>query len=164
MLLNGFDITSILLASGGFTFNATATIAAAGPVMNPGVLQTLTFTFDPLSVNAAIDPYSFELTGLAHPDAVDEFASVTFATVPEPAITAIGMGFVLLVMRRTQRRARSSARQKYLGRRPFRFKKLGISHHANPSPRRRQFSGAATSSGDYVLQRAILIIRRDRLA
>ena len=110
VLLNGFDITSKLLASGGFTFNATTTIAAAGPVMNPGVLQTLTFTFDPLSANAAIDPYSFELTGLAHPDAVDEFASVTFATVPEPAITAIGMGFVLLVMRRTQRRARSSAR------------------------------------------------------
>jgi hypothetical protein len=102
VLLNGLDITSALLADGGFTFNATATVGSAGLVLDPGTLQTLTITFDPLNPNAANDPFSFELDGLAHPGAADEFASVTFATVPEPALGLIGMLMALSAACRTR--------------------------------------------------------------
>lgn len=98
--LNGFNITSTLLSTAGFTFNATANIAAAGPVMNNGLIENLLFTFTPLNDNAATDPYSFDLTGLAHPGASDPFASVTFA-VPEPG--AMGIAIIALCGLRRRR-------------------------------------------------------------
>jgi hypothetical protein len=103
ILLNGKDITSVLLGSTGFTFNATAIIAAAGPVMNDNTTQTLTFNFDPLNANAATDPYSFELTGLAHPGAADPFASIIFAVVPEPSVLSIAGVGMLLALKRSRR-------------------------------------------------------------
>ena len=62
--LNGMDITSDVMSNGGFTFNASAITADAGLVLDPGVQQTLTFTFDPLNANAASDPYSFAANGV----------------------------------------------------------------------------------------------------
>jgi hypothetical protein len=85
----GVDITSNVMGNGGFTFNASAITANAGLVVDPGVQQTMTFTFEPLNANAASDPYSFELTGLAHPGASDAFGSVTFAVVPQPSAVTI---------------------------------------------------------------------------
>ena len=101
--LNGLDITSQLLSSSGFTFNATASLATAGIVMDPGDTQTLMFTFDPLNANADADPYSFTLTGRAHPGAADSFASATFISqVPEPAVVSVfGLLGVLGLARRS---------------------------------------------------------------
>jgi hypothetical protein len=102
VLLNGLNITSYLLSSAGFTFNATTNIANAGLVLNDNTTQTLTFTFDPLNANAASDPYSFELTGLAHPGASDSFASITFV-VPEPsALYIVGATMLPMLRRRTR--------------------------------------------------------------
>ncbi|HEY1685355.1 MAG TPA: hypothetical protein VGG19_11370 [Tepidisphaeraceae bacterium] len=89
--LNGLNITSYLLGNNGFTFNATAIIANAGLVMNSDFSENLLFTFTPLTDTASTDPYSFELTGLAHPGAADSFASVVFE-IPEP--TALGISLI----------------------------------------------------------------------
>jgi hypothetical protein len=88
--LNEVDITSDVMGNGGFTFNASAITTNAGLVMDPGVQQTLTFTFDPLNANAASDPYSFDLTGLAHPGASDAFGSVTFSVTPTVSLVLAG--------------------------------------------------------------------------
>lgn len=101
--LNGRNITSYLLSGSGFTFNATATIANAGLVLNNGTSQVLTIIFDPLNSNAGSDPYSFELTGLAHPGASDPFASITFS-VPEPAALPIMAAIMALSTLRPNRR------------------------------------------------------------
>ena len=106
ILLNGYDITGYVLGSGGFTFNATANVASAGLVLNPGDSQTLTVNFDPLNSSAAASPYALELTGLAHPGASDPFASLTFVapvSVPEPATLAILGTFGLLLLPRVSR-------------------------------------------------------------
>ncbi len=93
--LNGVDITGDVMGSGGFTFNASAITADAGLVMDPGTQQTLTFTFDPLNANAASDPYSFEVTGLAHPGASEIFGSVTFSVTPALSLGLAGSNLVI---------------------------------------------------------------------
>ena len=108
LLLNGVDITSDLLSHAGFTFNATAAHTDAGLVMNPGTSQLLTITFEPLTLNAANEPYSFELKGLAHPGASDAFASITFAVVPEPSMVGMVGWMMLLGFGRPISRCRDS--------------------------------------------------------
>ncbi len=105
IILNGKDITGQVTDSDGFTFNATATaLATAGLVLDPNTQQTLTFSFTPLNANAASDPYAFELTGLAHPDASDPFASVTFQVVPEPSMLSMTAATLWLSLHRRSRR------------------------------------------------------------
>ena len=93
--LNGVDITSDVMSNGGFTFNASAITADAGLVMDSGVQQTLTFTFNPLNAHAASDPYSFALTGLPHPGASNAFGSVTFSVTPAVSLVLAGTNVVI---------------------------------------------------------------------
>jgi hypothetical protein len=102
VVLNGVDITGAVMGDGGYMFNATSTLASAGIVLDPGVVQTLTVTFEPLIAGGVGEPYSFELEGLAHPGASEEFGSVVFGVVPEPA--GLVLGIAILGLRRIRSR------------------------------------------------------------
>ena len=104
IMLNGKDITGQVMDADGLTFNATATaLATAGLVLDPNTQQTLSFTFTPLNANAGIDPYTFELTGLAHRMPPTLSHRLCFQVVPEPSAFVISTLALAITLRRSRR-------------------------------------------------------------